>query len=392
MQQNNNAKVAPLWFLALLTLTGTLAMHIFVPVLPLVAQDFSADLHEVQMTLSVYILGLAIGQLFYGPLADAIGRRPVLIIGMLIYAISSLAAMYSDSLTTLVGLRFLQALGGCSGLLLGRTIVRDTTEGKDTAKKLSLMNLMVMLGPGLSPILGGLIASMSGWRSIFIVLCILGFINLLMIFIFLQGQPLTRAASAKMVLSNYKKLIISPKFLGYTIGGGLATTASYAFLSVVSYVVLHDLKGTIHQVSVCLALIMFGIWAGSLSSNRLLDRLSIDQMLRIGGRVGLVSSGVFFILMLLGYMNIYSVIIPIMVYSFSVGLSSPVALTKALNVNPLIAGSASGIYGFTQMAIGALCSSLSGFGSNPALSAACVILAACCISQLCFYQANRATT
>ena len=137
-------------------------MHIFVPVLPLVAQSFNADLHEVQLTLSIYIIGLAIGQLIYGPLADAIGRRPVLIVGMLIYTFASLGAMFAQSLETLVSLRFLQALGGCSGLLLGRTIVRDTTEGNETTKKLSLMNMMVMLGPGLSPIWGGLLASISG--------------------------------------------------------------------------------------------------------------------------------------------------------------------------------------------------------------------------------------
>ncbi len=372
----------------MLTLTGTLAMHIFVPVLPLVAQDFSADLHEVQLTLSVYIVGLAIGQLFYGPLADSIGRRPVLIIGMLIYAFASLSSMFAPNLETLVGLRFLQALGGCSGLLLGRAIVRDTTQGNETTKKLSLMNMMVMLGPGLSPILGGLLASFSGWRSIFLVLSVLGFINLVLIWIYISDKDLKREATAKMVLDNYKNLIISPKFVGYTIGGGLATTSFYAFLSVASFIVLHQLKGTLHDVSLYLALIMVGIWLGCFASNRLADKLSIDKMIVLGSSISITCSLLFLLFVSLGYLNTYTIIVPIIIYCFGVGITSPAALTKALNVNPLIAGSASGIYGFFQMIIGAICSSLSGFGHNPALSAACVLLGACIIAQVCFKAAK----
>lgn len=385
----NTQKAIPLWFLAMLTLTGTLAMHIFVPVLPLVAQDFSADLHEVQLTLSVYIIGLAIGQLFYGPLADSIGRRPVLIVGMLIYAFASLASMFAPNLETLVGLRFLQALGGCSGLLLGRAIVRDTTQGNETTKKLSLMNMMVMLGPGLSPILGGILASISGWRSIFLLLSFLGLINLLLIWIYISDKELKREATARMVLDNYKKLIISPKFIGYTIGGGLATTSFYAFLSVASFIVLHQLNGSLHEVSLYLALIMVGIWLGSFASNRLVDKLSIDKMIILGSCISIVCSLVFFLFVSLGYLNIYTIITPIIIYCFGVGITSPAALTKALNVNPLIAGSASGIYGFFQMVIGAICTSLSGLGNNPAFSVACVLLGACIIAQVCFNVAKR---
>lgn len=379
----------PLWFLAMLTLTGTLAMHIFVPVLPLVAHDFNADLHEVQMTLSVYILGLAIGQLFYGPLADSIGRKPVLMLGMIIYASASIAAMFSPNLQTLIGLRFLQALGGCSGLLLGRTIVRDTTNGNETTKKLSLMNMMVMLGPGLSPILGGLLASISGWRLIFIVLSTLGLVNLALIFFLIKEQNFKRRASASMVFDNYKKLIVSPKFIAYTVGGGLATTSFYAFLGVASYIVLHQMHGSIQQVSIYLALVMVGVWFGSFASNRLVDKFSIDHMLVLGSCISIFFSSLLLIFVCLGFMNVYTIILPVVFYCFSVGITSPAALTKALNVNPLVAGSASGIYGFIQMVLGAVCTSLSGLGNNPALSAACVLLGAAIIAQLSFQFAHR---
>lgn len=384
----NTQKVIPLWFLAMLTLTGTVAMHLFIPVLPLIAEDLHANLSQVQLTLSAYIIGLAVGQLFYGPLADTIGRRPVLIVGMLIYALSSFGAMFAEHLGLLIGFRFLQALGGCSGLLLGRTIVRDTTQGNETTKKLSLMNMMVILGPGLSPIIGGLLASLSGWRSLFFVLSMVGLLNLFLIWLYISDQNLQRATTAKKVLEHYRKLIRSPKFIGYTISGGLATTSIYAFLSVASFIVIHQLHGSLHQVSVYLALTMVGMWFGSFASNRLIDRFSLDNLLRLGSGISLLSSLVLFGCIFLGYLNSYTLVIPIIIYCFGAGISSPAALTKALNSNPVVAGSASGIYGFFQMLIGAICTLLSGLGTNPAFSAACVLLGACLIVQICLKVAR----
>lgn len=385
MSPKNNI---PLWFLAVLTLSGTLAMHIFVPVLPLVGQDFHADLHEVQLTLSVYILGLAIGQLFYGPLADSFGRRPILIFGMLLYSAASIGALFAANIEMLIGMRFIQALGGCTGLLLGRAIVRDTSTGADTTKRLSLMNMMVMFGPGLAPLLGGLLASISGWRSIFIALSILGLINLILVYIFIQDSALKRETSVKIVASNYKQLISSPKFLGLTLGGGLATTSMYAFLSVASYIVIQQLGGTLHEVGIYLALIMVGVWIGTFATSRLAGRWSIDRMIAIGSGISFVFASIFLLFSFFDIINVYTVMIPIVCFCVGAGLASPAALTKALNVNPKIAGSASGIYGCCQMVIGAICASLSGIGDNPALAAACVLFISCIVAQISFRVAH----
>ena len=170
---------APLWLLALITFSGTLAMHIFVPALPQAARELGASIGAMQMTMSVYIFGLAVGQLVYGPLSDRFGRRSMLTLGLVIYTVTGLWAAFAPDVDTLIVVRLLQALGGCAGLVIGRAIVRDTALPTEAARRLAIMNLMVAVGPGLAPLLGGALTSAFGWRSIFFLLAGLGVINLL---------------------------------------------------------------------------------------------------------------------------------------------------------------------------------------------------------------------
>ena len=384
-------KVVPLWFLAILTLSGTLAIHIFVPVLPLVARDFQVNLQAVQLTISVYVIGLAIGQLFYGPLADSIGRRPVLLLGLLIYTLASIGAMLAPTIDVLVLMRFFQALGGCSGLLLSRAIIQDTTSGSETTKKLSMLNMLVILGPSLAPLIGGLLAELSGWRSIFTVLSALGLLNLALILRYVHKKERKKdKVVTSSVVQNYKKLISSPKFLLYTIGGSFSTTAVYAFLGVVAYVFVNRLNHSVQDVSLALILIMLGVWCGCVAASRMVDRISIEQMIFIGSLISFASAAVLLLCVLIDYVTAFSLIIPVMVYCFGAGITSPAALSKALSINPMVAGSASGIYGFTQMLVGALCTSLAGLGGDPTLAAAVVLIAACLIAQVSFKVAKVA--
>ena len=384
-------KVVPLWFLAILTLSGTLAIHIFVPVLPLVARDFQVNLQAVQLTISIYVIGLAIGQLLYGPLADSIGRRPVLLLGLLIYTLASIGAMLAPSIDILVIMRFFQALGGCSGLLLSRAIIQDTTTGSETTKKLSMLNMLVILGPSLAPLIGGILAELSCWRSIFNVLSALGLLNLVLILRYVQKKERKKdKVAASSVVQNYKKLISSPQFLLYTIGGGFSTTAVYAFLGVVAYVFVNRLNHSVQDVSLALILVMLGVWCGCVAASRMVDRISIEQMIFIGSLMSFASAAVLLLCVLIDYVTAFSLIIPVMVYCFGAGITSPAALSKALSINPLVAGSASGIYGFTQMLVGALCTSLAGLGGDPTLAAAVVLIAACLIAQVSFKVAKAA--
>jgi MFS transporter, DHA1 family, multidrug resistance protein len=380
---------APLWLLALITFSGTMAMHIFVPALPFAAADLAASAASTQLTLSFYIVGLALGQLVYGPISDHFGRRPVLIVGMALYTLAGLGAMLSPTIHALIAARLFQALGGCAGLVLGRAIVRDNASGGDAARKLSLMNLILMVGPGLSPLLGSALASTAGWRSIFVVLCALGVANLVLTWRLLPESSGGRGHDMLTVLRSYGHLLKSRRFLGYAIGGGCATTSLYAFIGAAPFIFVGQLHRPTHEVGYYLALTIVGAWFGSLTASRLIGKASTGRLMVLGNLLSCVSATVFLVAVVSGSLTVPLTVLPMLVLTYGAGIASPTALAEALSINPRVAGSASGLYGFAQMSIGAVCTSLGGIGGNPALAAGTVLLAAGVLAQLFFWTAQR---
>ncbi len=151
-----------------IALTGALSMHIFVPALPGAARDLHVDAQTVQMAITIYILGLVVGQLVYGPIADVIGRRPAILGAMAIYIGGPVASGLAPSARFLAIARFVQALGGAWGLALSRVIVADTSRGTQATERIAILNMILLIGPGVAPILGAYIAEATGWRSIFL--------------------------------------------------------------------------------------------------------------------------------------------------------------------------------------------------------------------------------
>ena len=385
------ARAAPaLWLLALITLSGTLAMHIFVPALPLVATDLGVGKAGVQLTLSAYIIGLSVAQLVYGPISDQFGRRPALVLGMALFTVASLVALAASSLPLLIATRFVQALGGGAGLVLGRAIVRDMTSGTDAARKQSLMNLMVMVGPGLSPLVGSLLAETTGWRSIFAALSLLGLANLFLIWRRLPETAVLAGRERVGVLARYARLLRMPAFVGYAVGGGFATTALYAFIGAAPFIFVDQLHRPAGEVGAYLMLNIVGVWFGSFTASRLIGRFATRRLMILGNLVSLGSALVLLAAVLGGALSLVTVLAPILALSFGAGLASPMALSEALSVEPAIAGSASGLYGFAQMTIGALCAGLSSIGPDPALAVALVLTMAGLVAQASFWLAGRA--
>lgn len=382
----------PLWLLALFTISATLAMHIFVPALPTAGAALNATPAAMQMTVSLYILGLAVGQLVYGPLADRYGRRPTLMVGLAIYAVAGLAAVFTHDVYSLIAARLFQALGGCAGLVIGRAIVRDTSDPTQSAKRMALMNLMVTLGPGIAPILGGWLAATAGWRSILIALCVLGALNLTLAWRLLPetgkalaGVPVT----AGILLKRYGQLLRSKAFLGFAIGGGAATTSMYAFIASAPFIFAGQMHRPANEVGIFLAMLVSGVWLGSVLAGWLVGRLPLDRLLVGANLLSLLGALVLLGVVLTDHLSAPLVIGPMFLFTVGAGIASPLALTRAVSVDPQIIGSASGLYGFTQMAVGALCTALAGLGHSPALSAAIVLVGAGAVAQFAFWNALR---
>ncbi|WP_223162123.1 multidrug effflux MFS transporter [Salinicola halophyticus] len=382
--------VPALWMLVMITLAGTLAMHIFVPALPIAGQALDADNAQMQLTISVYILGLAIGQLFYGPLSDALGRRPALMLGMLIYSVAGVVAWQAQSVEVLIAARFFQAFGGCAGLALGRAMIRDTAAPDRAVQRLAVLNLVVAIGPALAPLVGTLLTATLGWRTVLLALCLMGIGNLLFVW---RLMPETAEASGRVdvprLAREYRTLVRSPAFIGYAIGGGCVTTAMFAFVASAPFIFVEQLGKPVSHVAFYLSALILSISLGNLVTNRTIHRIGLVRLMLSASLLSLAGGISMLVIVLSGWTSVVTLEASVLLFTFGVGMTGPTALTLAVGINPKVVGSAAGLYGFAQMGIGALCTALAGLGDNPALATAIVLATAAVIGQIALRTALR---
>ncbi|WP_010487349.1 multidrug effflux MFS transporter [Pseudomonas sp. S9] len=226
-------KLSTLLILGALSAFGPLAIDFYLPSFPSIASAFATDVEHVQQSLAVYFLGLAIGQLVYGPLADRFGRRKPLLIGVSLFSLGSLACALAPSLEWLIAARFVQALGGCAGMVISRAVVRDLCDPITSAKVFSQLMLVMGLAPILAPVLGGVLLGTFGWQSIFVCLTIFSVLCSVAVW---RGLPETlddTHASAPLsgALGAYLRLFSDWPFIGHALTGGLAVAGMFAYIA-----------------------------------------------------------------------------------------------------------------------------------------------------------------
>ncbi|MDP4021706.1 multidrug effflux MFS transporter [Methylobacterium sp. NEAU 140] len=366
---------APLPLLVAVTMTGTVALHIFVPALAAAAADLGTTAAAAQATITVYLVGLAGGQLLYGPLSDRYGRRPVLIGGLALYLAGLLLAIPATNIGLLLVARVLQSLGACGSLVIGRAMVRDVSTREDAAKKLAILTTAMTLTPALAPAIGGVVSGAFGWRAVFVVLAgIVAGLGALVVFTLPEtNRHKVALPGAAAILSGYLRLVRVPAFRAYLVAGACGGTSLYAFLAVAPFLLVDRLGRSAQEVGFDCLIVVFGMVGGAVLASRLAARVPIRRAARGGNLLCIVSALALLAIDRTGMLTVVTLIAPLFVYAVGVGLLSPNAVAGLMNVDPHAAGSASSLYGFTQMSFGAVFTAAA--TAWPATSAAPVALA-----------------
>jgi DHA1 family bicyclomycin/chloramphenicol resistance-like MFS transporter len=364
----------PLLLIVALTASGTMAMHILVPSLPAMADSLHITAGQAQLTITLYLIGLAIGQLIHGPLSDRFGRRPVLLAALICYVLAGSVATVAPGAPVLITARVFQALGGCAGLVLGRAVIRDVLPAREAASQLALVNLVMSLSPAGAPLVGSIITVAFGWRGIFVLLVGIGLATLIATWMLLPETGTPRPVGSDM-LRAYPRLLRSARFRGYAIAGAASTTAFYAFMASSPFIFVDVLHQPTERVGVYYLVLMLGLSLGSILASRLVLRVDPDRLLRAAISVAGLAALALFAVTVSGRLSVLSVLVCMFFFMVGAGTASPLTLTGAISAQPGIVGAASGLYGFTQMGYGAVCTAIvSVWHQGAALPTALVLL------------------
>jgi len=335
---------------------GPLSTDMYLPSLPAMKTDFGATVSQVQLTLSVFLGGFAVSQLFYGPLSDRFGRRPVLLFGIVVYGLASVACFLSTTIEALIIARFFQAFGACSGPVLGRAVVRDVYGQERAAQVLAYMGSAMALAPAVAPMFGGYLQVWYGWQANFVVISIFAFVLVGLVAFLIQetnDHQNPDALKPGRLIANYLELLRHREFIGYVLLNSFVFSGLFAFISGSSFVFI-DIFGLEPNIyGICFGLVVCGYISGTLLAGRFSRKLGGPRMLRYGSILalcaGLLLAGVAYG----GGNSAASVVLPMMVFMVGVGLVMPNSMAGAIGPFPKMAGAASALMGFLQMTIAA---------------------------------------
>lgn len=350
-------KLLPGWLLLLgaLTAIGSLSIDMYLPSFPTIAQQFGVGSNLIQLTLASFLVGLAVGQMFYGPLSDRFGRKPPLYVGMTLYLLGSLACMVSQDVFALIVFRFLQGLGGCAGMVIARAVIRDRLGTTGAAKAFSLMMLVMGLAPILAPLIGGSVLKFWGWRVIFGGLAAFGLFCLLAIHYTMQ-ETLDRHKAEPLhlgrTLKQYGRLLLDRQFVSYSLVGGLMQGGMFAYITGSSFVLieLHGIKP--EHFGFVFGTNAFGLIAASQINARLVGKYALDTILGRALWLPAILTLLVAVLVACGASNLPVLLIGFFGYLACYGFISPNASAIALSQQGKQAGVASALMGTLQFSLG----------------------------------------
>lgn len=370
--------------LAMLSTLGPFSMDMYLPSLPDIAHVLQAPVARVQLTVSSYLIGFAVGQVIYGPLSDRRGRRPILFAALALYVASSLVCVVTQSVGPLIAARLLQGIGGSGSIVLARAIVRDLYSGVQAARELSMIGSISAFAPIVAPMIGGILQTAFGWRANFVAM---GAVALIAVIVAVRLLPETLRRRAIEPISwrslphSYGAVLQHRGFLAYL---GILTAGYaglFAWISGAS-VVLQEVYGlSAFAFGFTFALGAAGYMSGATAAARLVVRLGLDRTMGLGvvllaaGGVGLAA------VVAARIQNGVWLVAVMAVYLAGLGLSMPQAMAGALTPFPDRAGTAASLMGLVQQTVAAIVAAAIGaYLGRSAWPVAGVVLATGCVS------------
>ncbi|MBO0739200.1 MAG: multidrug effflux MFS transporter, partial [Alphaproteobacteria bacterium] len=380
----------PLSILILVTAIAPAALHMLVPSLPLLAAVFDAPAPRVQLVLTLFLAGIAAGQLVYGPVSDRFGRRPVLIAGLVLFLAGSTLCALAWSLPVLIAGRVIEACGGCAGMVLGRAIVRDVFDREHSASAIAMITMAMTLAPSISPAIGAFLAEWVSWRADFAALGALGGVSLVLTLARLEetrGKP--AFVSLGDMTRSFVLLFRSPGFVGIALATAFTSASWFTFLASAPYL----LSEVLHQPPSTYGLMILLPMGGYVIGNAAVARLSVpfgSLRLCVFGLTLSFASGVMLAAWCLVGLTPWALFVPMAVSSVGNGLSQPPGIAAGLSIYPRIAGAASGLMGFMQMMVAAIGTFLIGqLPQSSALSMVAVVGASLTLAMVFGFLALR---
>lgn len=342
---------------------GPFTMQVLVPSLPAMGQDLGASTATVQLTVTLYLLSVGAGQLFYGPLSDRFGRRPLLMGGLALYAVASLGAALAPDVAGVVVARMLQAAGACAGVVLARAVIRDVWPREQSASVLGYVTMGMTIAPMFAPIIGSLLEMVFGWRAT--MLACLAFVVPLALVSWLRlpetlpaPQPLPGPAA---ILGAYRTVLAHAGFRAYAAITACSTGVFFAFLGGAPYVVVQGMGYSPVVFALAFSTLSVAFALGNWVAGRMATRLGVLRLLGIGIVLSTGGSLLAAVVLLAFPPHILDFFLPMAVVALGNGILQPASIAGALATRPQLAGTASALVGAMQMGFGALMTFVVGF-------------------------------
>ncbi len=365
-----------------LTALGPLAIDMYLPAFPTIAKDLSTEINRVQISLSTFLGGLAIGQLFWGPISDKYGCKRPILISLSIFIISSLACIYVQEIKVMWFYRFLQAFGSSGGVVIARAIVNKRFDKDHTLKIFSILALIGGIAPIMAPILGNVILKFFDWQHVFTAMACFATLSILMTTFFLKEDPPTVSNTnhkLQTILKNYSNLFKHKIFITYTVIGSIAYSCLMLYISNSPVLVMEAGGLSSTQFSFVFMLNSCGLMLGSfLTSSVLRKRLDPKDIIKLGSSIQIVSAGVLWLLIDLN-LSIYLQLIPLFFFVLPLGMLFPTSTTLALAPFKAESGTASALFGASQLAFTFITSVLLNSLNNGKMTIVALSLMACAI-------------